>query len=208
MARTTGKSLAKAAGLEFQHALYRKSGDWYHLLESFPGALMDENGYIEFKTETDYKIFLRDGVEVGVHENRDTNILTVKGGISRHHGYKFFSEDVNHPEEIVPHISVFEGAKTRVMVNRYERDPIARSRCIQKWGTMCVVCSFSFSRTYGKIGEGFIHVHHLIPLSSIRAEYEMVPERDLRPVCPNCHAMLHRREPSYSIEELRRVLES
>jgi len=29
---------------------------------------------------------------------------------------------------------------------------------------------------------------------------------DLRPVCPNCHAMLHKRTPAISIEELQGLM--
>ncbi len=36
------------------------------------------------------------------------------------------------------------------------------------------------------MGEGFIHVHHLKPLSEVGYEYRVDPIRDLRPVCPNC----------------------
>jgi predicted HNH restriction endonuclease len=46
-------------------------------------------------------------------------------------------------------------------------------------------------------------VHHLRPLSGIAEEYEIDPVEDLRPVCPNCHAMLHRKTPPYTIDELR-----
>ena len=34
-------------------------------------------------------------------------------------------------------------------------------------------------------------VHHLTPLSEIEEEYEVDPINDLRPVCPNCHAIIH-----------------
>jgi predicted HNH restriction endonuclease len=30
---------------------------------------------------------------------------------------------------------------------------------------------------------------------------------DLRPVCPNCHAVLHHRVPAFSIEEVRTFLQ-
>ncbi|AUL13849.1 hypothetical protein B7P02_02620 [Bordetella bronchiseptica] len=36
--------------------------------------------------------------------------------------------------------------------------------------------------------------------------YELDPVRGLRPVCPNCHAMLHRRTPVLSIEALQEIL--
>jgi len=66
-----------------------------------------------------------------------------------------------------------------------------------------VVCEFNFEAAYGEIGSGFIHVHHLTKLSDIRQGYEVNPVDDLRPVCPNCHAMLHKRNPPYTIDELK-----
>ena len=70
----------------------------------------------------------------------------------------------------------------------------------------CSICGFSFREKYGEIGENFIHVHHLKPLSEIRTDYQLDPIKDLRPVCPNCHEMLHRKEPAYSLEELINII--
>ncbi|MBI5828635.1 MAG: HNH endonuclease [Chloroflexi bacterium] len=95
-----------------------------------------------------------------------------------------------------------EGAKKQVTVNAYERNPKARTACIAKYGSKCAVCEFDFEKHYGEIGSGYIHVHHLKPLASVSEKYEVDPIEDLRPVCPNCHAMLHKKEPPYSIEEL------
>jgi 5-methylcytosine-specific restriction protein A len=106
-------------------------------------------------------------------------------------------------EEIPEQAPVFEGAKRSITVNAYERDRAARQRCIRRWGLACTVCGFDFERTYGEIGSGFIHVHHLKPLAEIGEVYALVPEADLRPVCPNCHAMLHRGEVVLGIDELR-----
>jgi len=36
--------------------------------------------------------------------------------------------------------------------------------------------------------------------------YKVDPINDLCPVCPNCHAMLHRRSPPLSIDELKQLL--
>ena len=99
-------------------------------------------------------------------------------------------------EEIGESETAFEGAKTKVTVNRYERSPAARRLCIEVHGTTCVICDFNFEETYGEIGEGFIHVHHLVSLSAVKKEYEINGATDLRPVCPNCHAMLHRKRPA------------
>lgn len=105
-------------------------------------------------------------------------------------------------EEVGTTETVLEGAVRSVLVNVYERDPSARHKCIQHWGTRCVVCSFDFSERYGELGSGFIHVHHLRPLGEVGEQYELDPVADLRPVCPNCHAMLHRRTPALTISEL------
>ncbi|MEG0771017.1 MAG: HNH endonuclease, partial [Clostridia bacterium] len=63
-------------------------------------------------------------------------------------------------------------------------------------------------KIYGEIGKDFIHVHHLKPLNEIGEEYIVNPVNDLIPVCPNCHAMLHRKiNAKYlSVEELKSLL--
>lgn len=100
-----------------------------------------------------------------------------------------------------------EGAKRSITVNAYERDPLARRACIRKYGTACVVCGFDFEKAYGERGRGFIHVHHLTPLSQIGTTYEVHPQKDLRPVCPNCHAMLHKTNRPLTIESLREIFQ-
>lgn len=111
------------------------------------------------------------------------------------------------PEEMVPgHYP--EGAAKSVTVNRYERDRRARQACIVHWGVACSVCGFDFASRYGAIGKGFIHVHHLHDLSTVGDDYQVDPIKDLRPVCPNCHAMLHTRRPAHTISELRSRLRS
>ncbi|MDY6994104.1 MAG: HNH endonuclease [Pseudomonadota bacterium] len=121
--------------------------------------------------------------------------------------YKENSAESVFPEEICSSDEeYYEGATQKVTVNIYERNPEARQKCIEYYGTDCYVCSFNFEDNYGEIGKGFIHVHHLKPLSEIGEEYELNPLQDLRPVCPNCHAMLHKRKPPYSIEELKQII--
>jgi hypothetical protein len=107
-----------------------------------------------------------------------------------------------HPEEIPGGVKYPEGTVGQVMVNAYERNLAARQACVKHHGTSCAVCGFNFGATYGEIGAGFIHVHHLKPLASIKEGYDVDPVNDLTPVCPNCHAMLHRRTPPFSVEEL------
>ncbi len=99
-----------------------------------------------------------------------------------------------------------EGAVVQRSVNAYERNSAAREACIAYHGTNCCVCDINFGQIYGPEVDGLIHVHHLRSLSEIGAEYTVDSLADLRPVCPNCHAVLHSRTPAYSIEEVRGFL--
>lgn len=100
----------------------------------------------------------------------------------------------------------YEGAVMKVLANRYERNIKARHQCIKKHGCKCCVCGCDFSERYGKLGEGFIHVHHLVPIGNIGKEYVLDPVKDLVPVCPNCHYMLHRSNPPMKPDELKKLL--
>jgi 5-methylcytosine-specific restriction protein A len=102
----------------------------------------------------------------------------------------------------------FEGAKTTVIVNSYERNYKARQKCLKHYGYDCTICDTNFEKLYGIIGKDFIHVHHLIELNKIQKSYKIDPVNDLRPVCPNCHSMLHQRKPCFTISELRAILKN
>jgi 5-methylcytosine-specific restriction protein A len=113
-----------------------------------------------------------------------------------------------YPDEIDDTTSnILEGAKKQIIVNAYERSSKARNECIEKYGYKCSICSFDFQKTYGEIGKNFIHVHHLKELHKIQGDYEVNPIKDLRPVCPNCHAMLHKKKPAYSIDEIKNYID-
>lgn len=118
-------------------------------------------------------------------------------------------DDTFFPESADIAEACFEGAVSQVTVNKYERNPKAREACIKHYnGAFCLVCGFDFEKAYGEIGKDFIHVHHIIPISKIGKEYEVDYERDLIPVCPNCHAMLHRKINGHtlSVAELRELV--
>jgi hypothetical protein len=202
--RQTGARLNKQWGVGAAHALYIHDGHWYHPLKRFPGALFDENGYVVFQTEADFRNcpYLSIGKDVSVP----------KPGISAMPGYVRVIQpsrpDTTLPEEIPSDTSFAEGTAVQIRVNRYERDERARKACIRHYGPQCFVCGFDFGRVYGRVLAGFIHVHHLTPLSTVAGNYRVNPVRDLMPVCANCHAVVHRREPPYSMEEVKALLQS
>ena len=88
---------------------------------------------------------------------------------------------------------------------KYERNPINREICLRSKGFCCSVCGVNLEDEYGDIAHGFIEVHHATPVSSYGGARFIDPLTELFPVCPNCHSMLHRKTPPYSIEELRSI---
>jgi len=111
------------------------------------------------------------------------------------------AEEISTPERYA------EGAKVSVTINAFERSGAARKACIQSHGTLCAACGFDFRAFYGVIGEGFTHVHHIVPIGSVGEQHEIDPVQDLIPVCPNCHAMIHRVDPPLTIPQLRKLID-
>jgi len=110
------------------------------------------------------------------------------------------------PEEVSQPELYLEGAVREVKVNAYERSAQARAACIDHHNAVCAACEFDFGLVYGEVAEGLIHFHHIVPLSTIGAEYKLDPIKDLIPLCPNCHAVVHRGSEVMSIETLKEHL--
>lgn len=107
---------------------------------------------------------------------------------------------------IAPAADLFEGTAWPVELTTYERSPEARRQCIAYYGAACQACGLDYEEKYGVIGTGLIHVHHVTPISSISQEYQVDPVRDLVPLCATCHHVVHRREPPYTIPEIRQAM--
>lgn len=71
----------------------------------------------------------------------------------------------------------------------------------------CHACCFEFARAFPGIGDGFIHIHHLRPVSFLRGEALKMNEAlaNVRPLCPNCHQMVHTSTPPLTISYLRSI---
>lgn len=115
-------------------------------------------------------------------------------------------ELIVYADEVDEGIKYAEGKTKTVLVNSYERNPVARKKCIDHYGVICQVCSFDFEKVFGNIGKDFIHVHHKVDISTIGNEYSVDPINDLIPVCPNCHSMLHKKKPAYLVDELKQMM--
>ena len=142
------------------------------------------------------------------HEDEDdvrATILTWAGGTLGMLVCLLPLEDIQ-PDEQLEISGLPEGARQRIEVNRYERSRVNRAVCISVHGIKCAACGFDFGLVYGALGADFIHVHHKVPVSVLGPGYVVNPVTDLVPVCPNCHAMLHRHNPPLDIEDLKTVL--
>ncbi len=195
-----GADLAQELGIECKQALYSSWGNFYGAITDFPCVLFDENGFVIVTSKNDLQTF---GIKVSKRTNVPHRIASLPT-------YQLLSAwRVRLPEELpqeTAQTAHLEGAAVTVTVNRYERDRKARTKCIAHYGCVCHACGIKLSDIYGSAADGFIHVHHVTPIASVKSEYELDPIRDLRPLCPNCHAVVHLRREPYNIEELQAML--
>lgn len=110
-------------------------------------------------------------------------------------------------EEEADVIGLPEGAKSRIEVNRYERDRRNRAAALAIHGYVCKACDLDMGERYGLAAAGLIEVHHVTPVSMVGDGYIIDPRTDLVPLCPNCHSVAHRRTPPYSVDDLRQMLQ-
>jgi hypothetical protein len=116
------------------------------------------------------------------------------------------TDEIKLPEEAGTEDCHVEGAKKQITVNAYERNRKAREECIEAYGgPVCYVCRFDFGDEWGDDFAGFIHVHHRKALSEIGEEYQVDPIKDLVPVCPNCHAVVHHGGKTRDVEEVKKL---
>jgi 5-methylcytosine-specific restriction protein A len=86
-----------------------------------------------------------------------------------------------------------EGNSQQRLFTVYERNSEARQACIDHYGYDCQICGTNLEKIYGEVGKDFIHVHHIDFFSNFTEEHKIDPIKDLITICPNCHAMLHRK---------------
>ncbi|WP_306322316.1 MULTISPECIES: HNH endonuclease [unclassified Streptomyces] len=92
-------------------------------------------------------------------------------------------------------VDVLEGRLLARWAHYRERDRSLRTRKIQSvtrsgLTIRCEVCGFDFHQIYGGLGDGYIEVHHRLPLH-ISGPTKTQPD-DLALLCANCHRMCHK----------------
>lgn len=139
---------------------------------------------------------------IPVFDRFDFHYENIKQFVSGFVGFLLlFSETYGHDIDSLKE----EGFAYETSEIKYERNPVNREICLRAKGVHCSVCGLLLEDEYGEIAHEFIEVHHVTPISAYGGARCINPLTELFPVCPNCHSMLHRRIPPYSIEELRSI---
>lgn len=173
--------------------------------------LVEEKGYELYTFNITHSDELQDEHGNGPAKIKVFERTIIRKWLTREGGDWYACDEPVHaliPEEVTEPELFLEGALKAIQVNAYERSLPARDACIRYHGAVCAACKFDFGQTYGATAQGLIHVHHIVPLSEIGREYELNPVTDLIPLCPNCHAVVHRRKETMSVDELRQCLAS
>jgi len=95
------------------------------------------------------------------------------------------SDFFDSPEEVSPSTTYIEGRVRQVLVNSYEPNSNARTKCLAHHGT-CSVCTFDFGMAYGEIAERFIPPGNLQHRQGIRNRSDRSPS-PRRPLSPTFH---------------------
>lgn len=98
-----------------------------------------------------------------------------------------------------------EGELSRIEINKYERSKVNRALCLRHHGFTCANCRLSMDHVYGPLGSKVIHVHHIQPVSQMGTPRILDPITDLVPLCPNCHTIIHKRNPPLTLQELSEI---
>lgn len=97
-------------------------------------------------------------------------------------------------------ITIQEGVKKLLETKIYERSSKLREIAIKHYmkngDILCDACKFSFNKFYGKIGKGYIEIHHIKPIFKYEDE-ELgktinIALKNVIPLCSNCHRIIHR----------------
>lgn len=185
--------------------------DYIHMLEDFGAKVKFQVNNSDIQSEETWpshwrSLYLKI-MKLPIPENEE---LTIISDWLRHSFDMMFSlltiMDVDL-DEVTKAVMQSEGTPQEVRSIRYERNPINRQLCLHKKGYCCAICGMNFYDMYGELGKNFIEVHHTTPVSEMGENFILDIDRDLVPLCSNCHSMVHRRKPPYTIDELKKLVE-
>ena len=166
----------------------------------------DNSNYLETVPDSRKSNYWRDGVRAIDEETYHLIISKViPNKVSEQKTAYISDETVGKFQDSLESFS--EGKKSKRYVTTYERNPKYRKQAIAIHGNSCAACGFNFGSFYGEYAEGFIHGHHIGPVSEFETPKDIDPETDLIPLCANCHSVVHRKkDKTLSILEIRNLI--
>ncbi|MDB5129809.1 HNH endonuclease [Mucilaginibacter sp.] len=99
-----------------------------------------------------------------------------------------------------------EGERKDTISTTVERSRFNRALCLAFHGYDCKACGQNMRQMYRGLKSDFVHVHHLNPVAAagtIRPD----PIRDMVPLCPNCHTVAHSKNPPYTVQEIKEMIQ-
>ena len=158
-------------------------------------------------------------------DERNSRFHITAAGLARYHGNAAsldalldFSIDENSNEliqlnqgvelEVLDEIEISEGQRVTRTSEYLVRSGQLRTAAIEHYSEgdsiRCTACSFEFALAYPDIGVGYIQIHHLVPISYLKGQTLSLSDalENVRPLCANCHAIVHKRRPPLSMAEL------
>ncbi|HDJ1438323.1 TPA: HNH endonuclease [Serratia rubidaea] len=186
-----------------------KRGELYAIVKDFqpftqPLLAKNHQGYFEEIPANRQSNYWRDGV-------RPIDQGTFQTILEHAHLCSVIQPEVDVDTDDNTHLesaaSYREGGKISYFNTKYERDPQLRRAAVKLHGVTCCACGFNFKAFYGDYAEGFIHIHHIQPVSEFGGEKEVNPVTDLVPLCANCHSVIHRRKDrTLSVDQLKAMI--
>jgi hypothetical protein len=88
-----------------------------------------------------------------------------------------------------------EGQRAKRETNYFVRNPQLVRDAKTHFGAVCQACNFRYPERYLDLGEGYIEVHHLNPLSEqseAGSDQKLSKLSQVTALCANCHRMIHR----------------
>lgn len=110
-------------------------------------------------------------------------------------------------EDVSQDVPELEGTISKALVTKRERSVRNRLLALRIHGYLCGTCGLEPTERFGEALGGILEVHHIEPISLLGEPREYDPTTDLIPLCPNCHRMIHKRNPPLTPGELRKELE-
>jgi len=182
----TGKILKEIWNIDVEHALYRETGTWYHLLKFFPAALFDKNGYIIFETEEKYinNAYLQIGKELSIPKgisNIPGYIKIIESGSIQEISQELYLNNIKGINK--PPNGNMKNRRKVVSIERSIRDTKITKWIKKIYDNCCQVCGKTVKLSDN---ENYSEGHHIMPLSHEGPDII----DNLICVCPNHHVQL------------------